>query len=79
MNGVWGGAPTGSGASGGLGAGPPATLLRRSRPGWALGLKPGLSKAERSEAAGPEPTQLNWIQTNLATKRRDQTVGLIES
>ncbi len=40
---------------------------------------PERSEAERSEAAGPEPTQPNWIQTNLATKRRDQTGGLIES
>ncbi len=39
----------------------------------------GRPEAERSEAAGPEPTQPNWIQTNLATKRRDQTGGLIES
>ncbi len=30
VNGVWGGATTGSGAE--LGAAPPATLLRRSRP-----------------------------------------------
>ncbi len=37
------------------------------------------SGAERSEAAGPEPTQPKWIQTNLATKLRDQTGGLVES
>ncbi|MCP3665593.1 MAG: hypothetical protein GY696_24360 [Gammaproteobacteria bacterium] len=41
--------------------------------------EPERSEAERSEAAGPEPTQTNWIQTKLATKRRDQTGGLIES
>ncbi|MCP3662683.1 MAG: hypothetical protein GY696_09340, partial [Gammaproteobacteria bacterium] len=41
--------------------------------------EPERSEAERSEAAGPEPTQTNWIQTNLATKWRDQTGGLIES
>ncbi len=41
--------------------------------------EPERSEAERNEAAGPEPTQQNWIQTNLATKRRDQTEGLIES
>ncbi|MCP3664025.1 MAG: hypothetical protein GY696_16295, partial [Gammaproteobacteria bacterium] len=40
---------------------------------------PGRPEAERSEAAGPEPTQPNWIQTNLTTKRRDQTGALIES
>ncbi len=36
------------------------------------------SEFERSEPAGPEPTQLNWIQTNLGRKLRDQTGGLIE-
>ncbi len=41
--------------------------------------EPERPEAERSEAAGPEPTQPNWIQTNLGTKRRDQTGGLIES
>ncbi len=41
--------------------------LRPCRRGW----------AQRSR--GPEPAKPNWIQTNLATKRRDQTGGLIES
>ncbi|MCP3662766.1 MAG: hypothetical protein GY696_09755 [Gammaproteobacteria bacterium] len=41
--------------------------------------EPERSEAERSEAGGPEPTQPNWIHTNLATNRRDQTGGLIES
>ncbi|MCP3667478.1 MAG: hypothetical protein GY696_34135 [Gammaproteobacteria bacterium] len=41
--------------------------------------EPERPEAERREAAEPEPTQPNWIQTNLATKRRDQTGGLIES
>ncbi len=41
--------------------------------------EPERPEAERSAGAGPEPTQPNWIQTNLATKRRDQTGGLIES
>ncbi|MCP3665755.1 MAG: hypothetical protein GY696_25215 [Gammaproteobacteria bacterium] len=53
-------------------------------PVWRVGSEgsrnePERSEAERSEAAGPESTQPNWIQTNLATKRRDQTGGLIES
>ncbi|MCP3663320.1 MAG: hypothetical protein GY696_12635 [Gammaproteobacteria bacterium] len=41
-------------------------------------IEPERSEAERSEAAGPESTQRHWIRTNLATKRRDQTGGLIE-
>ncbi|MCP3668744.1 MAG: hypothetical protein GY696_40720 [Gammaproteobacteria bacterium] len=53
-------------------------------PVWRVGSEgsrsePELPEAEHSEAAGPEPTQPNWIQTNLAAKRRDQTGGLIES
>ncbi len=39
-----------------------------------------LEKAPLSrKSRGPQPTQPKWIQTNLATKRRDQTDGLIES
>ncbi len=38
--------------------------------------EPKRSEGQRSEA---EPTLPNWIQKNLATKRRDQTGGLIES
>ncbi|MCP3667114.1 MAG: hypothetical protein GY696_32260 [Gammaproteobacteria bacterium] len=59
--------------------------LRRQiclNPVWRMGSEGSRSEPERpegSEAAGPEPTQPNWIQTNLATKRRDQTSGLIES
>ncbi|MCP3665562.1 MAG: hypothetical protein GY696_24205 [Gammaproteobacteria bacterium] len=64
-----------------------ASPLRRQiclNPVWRVGSegsrsKPERPEAERSEAAGPEPTQPNWIQTNLATKRRDQTGGLIQS
>ncbi|MCP3661706.1 MAG: hypothetical protein GY696_04295, partial [Gammaproteobacteria bacterium] len=46
-------------------------------PVWRVGSEgsrsePERPEAERSEATGPELTQPNWIQTNLATKRRDQ-------
>ncbi len=63
-----------------LGA-PPQTPLGAAAPNPLLNSRsdPERSGAERSEAAGPEPTQPNWIQTNLETKRRDQTGGLIES
>ncbi len=51
--------------------------------GW-VGSGPAASLRSASGRSGPlrapsEPTQPNWIQTNLATKRRDQTGGLIES
>ncbi|MCP3664709.1 MAG: hypothetical protein GY696_19825 [Gammaproteobacteria bacterium] len=52
--------------------------LRRQiclNPVWLGGREPEWPEAERSEAAGLEPTQPNWIQTNLASKRRDQTCG----
>ncbi len=72
--GGWGSAP-------GFGAEP--KLIQSSQPVWSRREEPNLSEsslriarseperpeAERSEAAGPEPTQPNWIQTNLGTKR----------
>ncbi len=50
-------------------------MIQSSHPVWYHREEPTVwwVEAERSEAAGPEPTQPNWIQTNLATKRRDQT------
>ncbi len=44
---------------------------------WRLGYvcsrsEPERSKGERQRSRGPQPTEPNWIQTNLATKR-DET------
>ncbi len=96
LNGVWGGSPTGSGGgshSGSLGAEPPATFLRRTRPGgW--GGAPNDSMiwlgGRRScgfAALSPGPFGLatralrahppNWIQTNLAPRGETKPVGLI--
>ncbi|MCP3661311.1 MAG: hypothetical protein GY696_02270, partial [Gammaproteobacteria bacterium] len=61
--------------------------LRRQiclNPVWRVGSEdsrsePERPEAERSEAAGPEPTQPNWIETNLAPRGETKPVGLIES
>ncbi|MCP3668582.1 MAG: hypothetical protein GY696_39890 [Gammaproteobacteria bacterium] len=58
-------------AGGGGGRGPPRLeLCPKQTPG---------GFTVHKNVAGALPTQPNWIQTNLATKRRDQTGGLIES
>ncbi len=58
-----------------------AVLLNLSETSFAGGCEgersvPGLLTAEPQPI---EPNPPNWVQTNLATKRRDQTGGLIES
>ncbi len=65
------------------------SLVHRRRqicrnPVWQVGYEGSRSKPERSEgehnrSRGLEPTQPNWIQINLTTKRWEQTDGLIES
>ncbi len=46
---------------------------------WGRALRARKVRGWAQRNRGPQPTQPNWIQTNLVMKRRDQTGGLIES
>ncbi len=62
-------------------AGSPPDLSEFSLARWAavLGFAAITLGPFEAKQIGPQTTQQNWIQTNLAAKRRDQTGGLIES
>ncbi len=100
LNGVWGGAPTWSGArpQRGSGSGAPSYILAAKPPrglggapndsikptnlvsprgGLAAGWAPGLGFATLTFGPFGLAHPPNWIQTNMATQRRDQTGGLI--
>ncbi len=84
VNQVWGRSPqlhSCGEAAPGFGAEPklPAYMFQSSQPVWSAARGQICLNPVCRVGCEDSRSEPNWIQTNLATKRRDQTGGLIES